>query len=249
MLFLRDGPAGLEVLMLRRNERSGFVGGAHLFPGGAVDAEDASPELAARCEGRTDADASHLMGTASGGLATWVAAVREAYEEAGLLLARPADRVEEVRHRHRAAVDAGRRSLLEVCEEADLRLALDELRYFSRWTTPVGQPRRYRTRFFLAPAPDGQDASADGVETVAHDWYRPADALARHHTGEIELIFPTYRSLVTLAPFSTAGEVLEAADAAQARALAGHARFVADHDGERIPLPGDDDADLVPAAR
>src|SRR6185437_6179679 len=127
----------LEVLMVRRNLRSDFVGGAYVFPGGAVDLLDGGAE--AICAGRTDAGASALLGFGSGGLAYWVAVVRETFEEAGLLLARreggPAllagDPEEEARFvAERAAVNAGTRRFLDLCRDEHLRLAVGDIHYF-----------------------------------------------------------------------------------------------------------------------
>lgn len=246
VLFLRDspdgGPSPLEVLMLRRNDHSAFVGGAYLFPGGAVDDEDADPALWARCRGRADAEASAVLGFPRGGLAFWVAGLRESFEEAGLLLGEPALPAER-QAQLRADLEAGRLSFAEVCEQADLTLHAGEMHAFSHWVTPQGAPRRYDTRFFVAQAPEGQVPSPDLTETVAHLWIRPEEALARNEAGGFELIFPTLRSLVALSGFATAAEVLAAARAAEpdgaTHAGPGRIAWVADHDGWRIPLPGD----------
>ncbi|MGH9083778.1 MAG: NUDIX hydrolase, partial [Acidimicrobiales bacterium] len=193
VMVVRDGDhptAPLEVLMVRRNLHSDFVGGAYVFPGGALDPDDGGSGAAARCTGRTDAEASAVLGLPGGGLAYWVAALRECFEEAGLLLARLGDGPELLSladeqdagrfARHRLDVNAGRRSLLDVCGEEDLRLPLDQVHYFSHWITPEGPPRRYDTRFFVAAAPPDQTPAHDAGETIADVWVRPADALDRH---------------------------------------------------------------------
>jgi len=242
VLFLRDAPAPagglqLEVLMLRRNDQSGFVRSAYLFPGGAVDPEDADPALAARCRGRHEPAATTLLGRGvQDGLAHWVAALRESFEEAGLLVADPPPPA-EARVEARAQMEAGTRSFADLCARFDLELATDRVHPYSHWITPAGAPRRYDTRFFVALAPEGQEASADQVETVAHLWITPQDALARHRAGGFELIFPTMRSLLDLQRFRTAEEVLEVARSAEAQAADGPAGWVEDHEGWRIPLP------------
>jgi 8-oxo-dGTP pyrophosphatase MutT (NUDIX family) len=260
IMLVRDAPGGFEVFMLRRNLNSDFVGGAYVFPGGAVDEADRHTDLEAICEGRTDADASRLLGLDSptGGLAYWVAGIRESFEEAGVLLAYDRDgevidfRDPEVEARfveHRKAVDTGERRLIEVCAEEGLRLAVDGMHYFSHWITPVGPPRRYDTRFFVARAPANQVALHDDRETIANAWIRPADALERHQRGEFDLILPTIRNLVAIGRFETADELLDAA-AAQSAVPTMLPRIVQDHDGMRILLPGDpgyDDAgDAIP---
>ena len=163
-------PDGLEVFMLRRNLDSDFVGGAYVFPGGAVDPDDRHADLEAICEGRTDVEASRRLGIDAGGLAYWVAAIRESFEEAGVLLAYRPDgsivHLDDPEHacarwaEHRRQVDDGERRLVEVCADEDLRLAVDGMHYFGHWITPEGAPRRYDTRFFLAAEPPGTDAAA-----------------------------------------------------------------------------------------
>jgi 8-oxo-dGTP pyrophosphatase MutT (NUDIX family) len=247
VMLLRDGDAGLEVCMLQRNLNSDFVGGAYVFPGGGVDPEDSSQELQAVCRGRTDADASRLVGVERGGLAFWVAAVRESFEEAGVLLAAHEDgsvvafddpataaRFED----HRAEVDAGRRSLAEVCRTEGLSLTVGDMHYFSRWVTPLGSPRRYDTRFFVAAAPDGQEALHDDREVIGVRWLTPGEALEDHRAGRITMIFPTVRTMVALERFDTAAAVLAHA-AAQAEVHAVVPMLRDEGGGLRLILPGD----------
>jgi len=218
----KDG-AGIEVLMLRRNARSAWVGGAHLFPGGAVDADDGSEETVAFCAGRSDEEASRLLGVERGGRGFFVAAVRECYEEAGLLLANGPDgplsfedpavaaRFEEWRRR----LNRHETRLADICRAESLTLALDTLGYFSHWITPEGSPRRYDTRFFVAVVPDGQTALHDDSEVVDSTWIRPEEALARHREGTIDMMFPTVKNLEAIARFERAGDVVAAAAAAE----------------------------------
>ena len=250
VMLVRDGDDGrLEVFMLRRNLNSDFVGGAYVFPGGAVDPADRHADLEPLCEGRSDADASTALGLdpPSGGLAYWVAAVRESFEEAGVLLAYDADgRIVDFREpavaerfdRHRAAVDGGERRLVEICADEGLRLAVDGMHYFAHWITPLGPPRRYDTRFFVAAAPVGQTPLHDDRETIANCWIAPSEALSRHLDGEFDLILPTIRNLEAIARFDTAAEVLAAASALDV-VPAVLPRVVDDGDGIRILLPGD----------
>jgi 8-oxo-dGTP pyrophosphatase MutT (NUDIX family) len=243
-----SGDAALEVLMVRRNLRSDFVGGAYVFPGGAVDPHDGGTEAEAICAGRTDAEASALLGFARGGLAYWVAVVRETFEEAGLLLAQreggpdllAGDPAEEARFvAERAAVNAGTRRFLDLCREERLRLAVGDIHYFAHWITPRGAPRRYDTRFFVAAAPPGQIAAHDAGETIAEVWITPHDALARHRSGEIEIIFPTIRTLQAIGRFSSSAELLDAAAQASSSVPVIEPRVVPDGNGMRIVLPGD----------
>src|SRR5687768_14412350 len=131
--------------MLRKNPETEFAGGAYVFPGGAVDEADRHTDLEPLCEGLTDEEASRLLDVDTGGLAYWVAGIRECFEEAGVLLAhlpeggivRLADTDIAARFAsHRRAVDRGERRLIEVCAEEGLRLAVGEMHYFSHWITP-----------------------------------------------------------------------------------------------------------------
>ena len=217
VMVVRAGKVALEVLMLRRSLESEFVRGAYVFPGGAVDPADTDPELLGRCTGRTDADASAVLELGSGGLAYWVSAFRECFEEAGMLVAGRADGLAlnfddpDVEARfvdHRRALNAGERSFLEICRAEDLTLPADSVYYVGHWITPEGPPRRYDTRFFAALAPGGQTAGHDEVETIDHMWVGPDDALARHEAGEIELLFPTIWNLRLLAQYRTPGALV-----------------------------------------
>jgi 8-oxo-dGTP pyrophosphatase MutT (NUDIX family) len=249
LVLVRDGEGHgqdrLEVLMLRRRAGSGFVPGAHVFPGGAVDPEDhdlAVPEGSSfdpRAAARTLAvDEPRLA------LAHWAAAIRETFEECGALLAhRPdgthvpttppagaAGRFAE----HRRAVERGERLLGDVLASEGLVPALDRLRYLARWITPRGAPRRYDTRFFLAAAPPEQDLSPDGTETTELSWFRPVEALDLHRRGRLQLILPTERTLELLARFPSAADVLDALPAL------GDGHHLAEHGGGwRVPLVGE----------
>jgi len=207
-----EGRPAVEVCMLRRNLASEFVAGAYVFPGGSVDPADRGDAAEELCRGRSDAEASELLGLDSGGLAFWVAALRECFEEAGILLAKPLDAAygtdvldtsdpdERARFEaHRLAINEGRTGLLEVCRAEGLVLAADTVHYVSHWITPELSPRRFDTRFFVTAAPSGQVAHHDDGETIATIWVRPADALARFEAGEIELLPPTIENLENLA--------------------------------------------------
>ncbi len=231
VLLVRDaldehGDRGVEVCMLLRNLNSDFVGGAYVFPGGSVDPADRDPDVESLCRGRSDTEASTVLGIEAGGLAFWVAALRECFEEAGVLVARPVDGDRghgaggpgglldtsdpEVAARfagYRDAVNAGSMGLLDVCRLEGLVLAVDEVFYVSHWITPELAPKRYDTRFFLTAAPPGQVARHDDGETVASEWIRPATALARGLAGEMELLPPTIANLRSIEGFATAAEV------------------------------------------
>jgi 8-oxo-dGTP pyrophosphatase MutT (NUDIX family) len=249
VMLLRDGSDGVEVCMLQRNLNSDFIGGAYVFPGGGVDPQDAGGDLDGMFVGRTDQEASRQLGLEHGGLAFWVAAIRESFEEAGLLLAEnlTGDRISfsdpEVAARfevHRRDVDTGRRRLAEICLEEQLRLEVGNIHYFSRWVTPLGAPRRYDTRFFVAAAPEGQVALHDDAEVIATRWLTPAAALADNEAGRITMIFPTIRTMIALARFDSAAQVLE--HAAAQGAITPMLPLMKDFgSGLRIVLPGDEE--------
>ncbi len=245
VLALRDGIAGVEVLMVRRNLNSDFVGGAYVFPGGALDPGDSTPAAAARCRGVDDAGASAALGVESGGLDYYVAAARELFEEAGVLLGvdgagAPAALDDAERWvSNRAARNAGAEAFAAMLEREGLFLDLGRVAYLAHWVTPVGPPRRFDTRFFAAPAPVGQHGAPDARETVASVWIRPADALAGAARGDFEMIFPTIRTLESIAGLATVDEVLGYARA-QGPVVRREPRIVERDGAIAILLPGDD---------
>jgi len=247
LVLVRDQDSGMEVLMVRRTQSAAFVGGAHVFPGGGVDAADASTGLAACCEGLDDTEASRLLGVERGGLAYWTAALRECFEEAGLLLAHGADGryadLNDTQHQHvfekwRESIRAGRASLGDLCREHNLRLAAGRLAYYSHWITQPGRPRRYDTRFFVAESPSAQTASHDNSESVDHIWIRPAEALERHRRGEMQLVFPTIKTLESIARFDSAAALMEFARSPRKMPTMSP-RSASSREGKKLLVPGD----------
>ena len=213
LIVLRDSPHGVQVLMLRRAERPGDQnGGATVFPGGLLDASDRGHYE--RCNGLDDATASARLGLPADGLHYWVAAVRECFEEAGLLFATnqagamvdlhalPADEVVALRR----ALHANQTGMAEVCQRFGVRLATDRLAYYSHWITPKGLPKIFDTRFFITEAPAGQSAQEDATETVELLWLTPAEALAR--ARDLKLMNVTQITLKHLAGFARAADAV-----------------------------------------
>jgi 8-oxo-dGTP pyrophosphatase MutT (NUDIX family) len=231
VMLVRDDP-DLHVFMLRRNPRSVFSPNAYVFPGGGVDPADHHPEVWARVRGLDDAVASRLVGVERGGLRFWVAAARESFEEAGFVLGAAPPSFDTTRD----ALNAGSLDWPSALVEHDVELHLDELAVFAHWLTPEGSPRRYDTWFFVAEAPIDQHGSHDDSEAVDSEWVRPADALDRCRAGEIELIFPTLRTLLALSRFERSADLLAAVRDAQHD---GTAAVVGDGSGQRVWLPGD----------
>jgi 8-oxo-dGTP pyrophosphatase MutT (NUDIX family) len=247
VLAVRDAADGFEVLMVRRNLRSDFVGGAYVFPGGAVDPTDAD---LARVVGPDDAALSAQLGLAGGGRAYFVAALRELFEEAGVLVAcddagRPVtfdDSTSERLVAVRGELNDGHGILNELLAREGLWLDLRGLAYLAHWVTPVGPPRRFDTRFFALVAPAGQHAMHDDAETVATVWIRPRDALTAQTRGEYEMIFPTIRTLESVADLEHAADVVSFARS-QVSVTAVEPRIVERDGAIVVVLPGEDGYD------
>ena len=213
LILLRDGDAGPEIFMLKRSPSAAFVANAYVFPGGGLDAAD--HKALDRVTGLTKADANRRLGVDAGGLAYWVAAVRECFEEAGILIAthESGEPLDPERANalavHREAVNAGTLAFGELLAREKLAIPAERIAYFSHWVTAPGRPRRFSARFFVARAPQGQHGSHDQGETVASEWVRPHLALERCSKGEIELVHPTRISLTEMAAFERADAAFE----------------------------------------
>jgi len=207
LLLLREAEGAPEVFMLQRTSKAAFLPGAFVFPGGALDADDAGERAARRVLGLDDAQASARLGVPSGGLAYWIAAARECFEESGILLAfdrkdlpvgpKRADALEPFRKE----LNAGSLLFSEFLERENLYIHAQDIAYYSHWITAPGRARRFSTRFFVACAPAGQHGAHDRSETVHSVWVSPREALERDRRKEIELIFPTRSTLADLAGF------------------------------------------------
>lgn len=212
LLLLRDGGAGLEVLMITRHAATAFAGGAAVFPGGRLDAADGAPALLQRCRA--------VPGSVDGQMALRVCAIRETFEEAGLLLARRKGGADLLAGNEVEAIQAALLAKLghppdfnELIIEGDLEPATELLVPFAHWITPEIRPRRYDTYFFLAPAPKAQEARHDGHEAVDSIWVAPAKAAADGAAHRIKMIFATRFNLQKLARNAAAAEAFAAARA------------------------------------
>jgi len=221
LLLLRDGSLGPEAFLLQRTHGAAFLGGAHVFPGGALDKADRDTRVLRRVAGLADAEASARLGMDAGGLAFWVAAIRECFEEAGILLAesedgRPVDAMRAAALAPcRGLLHAGKLTFHEFLEKERLLLRGRELAYCGHWVTAPGRARRFDTRFFLALAPAAQAGAHDGTELVASEWLRPLEAIERQARGEIQLVFATKNTLADLVRFARAKDALEHAREAE----------------------------------
>lgn len=199
VVLVRPGAAGLEVLLTVRPTTMAFAAGMHVFPGGRVDPGDADPRLAARSV-RSATDAAVSLGgdldpTAS--LAAYVAALRELFEEAGVLLADHKASSQSIAAA-RTALLSGTTTMGAVADDLDLRLRTDRLIPISRWVTPLGMPRRFDAKFFVAALPDGDKPSFEGDEVVSHEWIRPGDGLRAMADGRLRMWLPTSTTLQQL---------------------------------------------------
>lgn len=196
VVLVRDAGEAPELFMVQRPVRAAF-GAAYVFPGGVVDASDAKVHGA--CTGLDAALADRRLALESAGLDYYVAAVRELFEETGVLLART-DAAADTLDRCRREINAETLGWPEFLRANDVSLSLDALTYFSHWITPTARAKRFTTRFFLAELPAGQTAEHDPGELTASRWLTADGALAAAERGEIELRLPTIKTLESLAP-------------------------------------------------
>jgi 8-oxo-dGTP pyrophosphatase MutT (NUDIX family) len=200
ILLLRDGAEHeIEVFMMVRHHEIEFSSGALVFPGGSVEKCDL--EIIARSELHSGGE-----GLAAGDLSFRIAAIRETFEESGILLARPrgskdlidAKRAAEIEAASRAAMLEGKTTFPSVLADHAMVLALDELVPYAHWITPEGMPKRFDTWFFLAAAPPEQIGAHDGKESTDSIWLSPREAVAGGESGRFKLPFPTTRNLIKL---------------------------------------------------
>ena len=228
VMLLRDTDDGVEVFMLRRTTAAAFAGGMYVFPGGKVDPADG------------EGDVGYV-----------VAAIRECYEEAGILLATDASgAMVNDGHpalAHRQAVYDGDVDLRALCEAHQLRPAVDDLVWVSHWITPIEEsPRRFDTRFFIAVAPPAQTSKHDDNETIASAWVRPSDALRRQADGELVMMPPTIKNLEFVGAHADAESAMQSArQLGRPTAILPRMRRDAGGRIQGVSLPTDDDyADL-----
>lgn len=225
VVLLRPSASRFDVFLVRRHDKVAFMGGAHVFPGGRVD------------------EADRAWG---GDLGHHVAAVRELFEEAGVLLARRAggsmldfaDPAESARfHAYRGALAAGTMTMRDLVERERVDIAFDRLAWFAHWVTPDIEIKRFDTRFFVAAAPEGQHPVHDDSETTDSEWIDPAEAVARCRRDEIALPPPTWTTLRMLSNFRSVEEVMQWARGR--RVLAVKPGFVQNDRVTMLTLPGD----------
>lgn len=220
IILLREKESkGLEVFLLKRHEKSSFMGGNFVYPGGRVDRNDGFLEICSLCKGITPEEAYQIFGESvppDESFAHWVAGIRELFEEAGVLLAydqsgnpfilkNPAERERFLNYRNLLQKD--KLTICQLAQEEKFLLALDQLHYYAHWITPEARSERFDTRFFLARHPIGQEATYDQKETTVGIWLNPKEALEENLRGEVILSPPTLKTLEDLSRFKSIDEV------------------------------------------
>lgn len=216
VLVLKDSNDGMEVLMVKRSSRPPF-GDLFVFPGGKIDESDFNNKIEGFCEEMTDEEASTKLGLDSGGLAYWVACIRECFEEVGILLAKKRngedldlDGVDKDKYqKYRDMLLSNEIDLYEICSEEDLILMPQQIAPFSHWITPEIETRRFDTRFFIAHLPKYQTGEHDGSELTDSVWITPKEALIKSHSGEMPMIMPTIKNLEQCAQYDSGSKLLE----------------------------------------
>ena len=217
VLLVRAPSEVIEVFMIKRNAKTNF-GGAWVFPGGKLDPVDSEVEINSFCSGLTDEMASEVLGLEKGGLNYWIACIRECFEECGVLLAyrengdffgASDDAEMDVLNTYQDRLNKGEPVLLELCKKLNIKLAVDRLAYVSHWVTPKMEMRRYSTRFFIALAPEDQDAIHDGSEGVESIWITPEEALKKGDEGGFPIILPTIKNLESIIGFTDTDSLLK----------------------------------------
>jgi len=233
ILLRRLEPTGFEVFLTRRPEGMRFLGGMYCFPGGGVSNEDCSPRMIARCAGVTPERARNIIGAQvrpQAALGFWTAAIRELFEEVGILLtvgdSTSAVSIEEMPNyrlaEKHAALISKTLSFAELLESENLYCHASALAHFSHWQTPAQNSLRFNTRFFLAELPRAQTPLPSSYEVIHSLWVDPDHAIQLFERGELPLIFPTFASLRTLADFESLESLFQ--EFGQARAMASPSR-------------------------
>lgn len=253
LVLVRDRSGGaVEVLLIRRHSKSKFAAGDYVFAGGKVEPDDIPDDVERFCPGLTPEQASARLGGTLGpreAMGYWVGAIREAFEEVGILLAYGADGgfvriADDNRARfeaHRASCQVDNRAFFAMLRAESLTLATDRLSYFAHWITPEENPIRFDTRFFAAVAPPGQEPAADNHEIVDVKWLTAQETMEAIGRKDISLRTPTIKNLEIVGGAATAGGSAEAAVAAVGKREVPTIRpRVLTVDGKPVPvLPGD----------
>jgi len=243
ILLLRDGAKGLEVFMVVRHHQIDFASGALVFPGGKVDQADRDPALRALARLDPAWDETEIAFRISG--------VREAFEEVGVLVARDTStgapiapaRAAELGAKFREALVKHGATMTALCQQENLELATDLLVPYAHWITPAIRAKRFDTRFYLVPVPEGQKGAHDGTESVDSGWFAPRETVAAADAGAKTMVFATRMNLSKLGRASTMEEALARARAARVVTVCPD---LTERDGKRfIRIPPEADYDVT----
>ena len=238
VIVARVGTGDPEIFMVRRHEKSSF-GSAYAFPGGVVDPEDS--EVHNFCHGLTSTEANSRLGVEGNGLDYYSAAVRELFEEAGVLLADVSNLDEDLAS-VRDALNDGSLNWAEFVTQYELPLDCSTLHYISHWVTPPIMPKRYSTRFFLTELPAGQDAMHCGGELTESRWVTANEILAAGRRGDVKLHFPTIKTLESIARHKSLPELVDWAKSCVEWGVTSMVPVIIERNGKKeIVLPGDKD--------
>ena len=247
IVIIREQSELLEILMLRRGSDAAAAAGAYVFPGGGVDVADSEVVARNLVSGLDGASAARRLDLDQGALDYYCAALRELFEEAGILIAvdpegrAPSGSAERLAA-WREELRTRRVGWADLLEREGLRLALGEMHYVAHWVTPVTRARRFDTRFFLAMAPAGQVARVDGFEVTAHVWITASEALQRVEEAQWTMLVPTVHTLRALAPLRSPEEI--ARHVAALRVTRTQPREI-ERDGRVVVvIPGEDGYDV-----
>ncbi len=248
IVLLRDGEAGMEVLLLRRSRSAGFVPGAYVFPGGGIDAADAADETLAFVDGLTWDEAAQRLGLFDAdppAIAYYMAALREAFEETGILIGRGQDGAAPPPAADDECVDALRDDLMDdrisfarVLDRLACRIDGDSVEYLAHWITPEPSPRRYDTRFFAARVPAGTSPIVDAREMTDALWISPGVAMERCDEGTLPMIFPTIKTIEQLCDYETTTDAFASLAGRSVRTIM--PTLVITEDGPRLEIEGDE---------
>jgi len=229
IVLVRDGTTGLEVLLMRRNRNAGFVPGAYVFPGGRVDGSDATEEVLTRLDGLSPEAAAERLGLRDAdppAIAYYLAALREAFEETGILVGRTPEGHPPATAAASPDVDRVRDDVMEdrigfgaALARLGCRVDGASVEYLAHWITPVAEPRRFDTRFFAARVPADAEPIVDLREMTDALWLTPAGALKRYRAGSLPMVFPTIKTLEGLQAYADTESALAAIRSAPVRTI------------------------------
>ena len=218
VIIVREAQSSFEIFMLKRTTSASFASGMFVFPGGKVDHDDHLHKYDVHRVGPSESQNRQVASVGFEWRGFWIAAIRETFEESGLLLAYDRQgrivsfedkQISDKFSSYRQPLHDGELTMIDICERESIRLAVDQVHFYNRFVTPVGRPRRFDTRFFIAAAPEAQRGVHDEQETVESTWISPVDALKLNDAKEFDLMRVTRMQLEWLAKYPSKGDLLK----------------------------------------